>query len=77
MAPGGGIRDPVGTCSSSKHSWTLHNSVTVEKIFISFFEYVLGQDDVWRTRMIVPPFLVSKLCPFDYFFSKQSCTPHN
>ena len=31
-------------------------------------EYVLGQDNVSRTRMIVPPFLVSKLCPFDYFF---------
>ena len=29
-----------------------------------------------RIRMIVPPFLVSTLCPFDYFF-KHSCTRHN
>ena len=37
---------------------------------------VLGKDDVTRTRMIVPPVLVSKLCPFD-IFPKKSCTTNN
>ena len=30
-----------------------------------------------RIRMVVPPFLVSKLCPFDHFLKKKSCTHHN
>ena len=30
-----------------------------------------------RIRMIVPTFLVSKLCQFDYFFPKISCGCHN
>ena len=30
-----------------------------------------------RARMIVPPFLVSNLCPFDIFFQKKSRTTRN
>ena len=38
---------------------------------------MLGWDNVARTRRITPPFLVSKLLPFDLFFSRDSFTPHN
>ena len=32
-------------------------------------KFVLGKDEVSRARMIVPPYSVSKLFPFDYFLS--------
>ena len=35
---------------------------------------ILGQDNVSHTRMIVPPFLVSELCPFESS-RKILCTP--
>ena len=47
-------------------------SITIQDIFT----YVLGQDDVLCTRMAVPPFLVSKSCPFNFFF-KNSCMRHD
>ena len=39
------------------------------------YEYLLGQDNVSQTRIIAPKFLVSELCPFDFY--KHSCTLHN
>ena len=47
------------------HSCTLHNLLTVH-----------GKVDVLNTKMVVPPVLASKLCPFDYFLFKYSCTSH-
>ena len=35
---------------------------------MQFIGIFIGHNNVLRTRMIVPLFLVSKLCLFDYFF---------
>ena len=44
---------------------------------MKFYRNVYRVDDVSPARMIVPPYLVPKLCPFDYFSPKNYCTPHN
>ena len=36
---------------------------------------MIGQDDVYRKRMAVPPFIVSELRPIIYY--KISCTHHD
>ena len=33
----------------------------------TLYEYILGQDDVSRTRIVTPPVLVSELCPLIFF----------
>ena len=35
--------------------------------FFMVYIYILGSDNMLRIKMIVPPFKVSELCPFDYF----------
>ena len=47
---------------------------TTHSLFMISSEFV---KTMCRARMIVPPFLVSNLCPFDIFFQKKSRTTRN
>ena len=51
---------------------TIHSSLTVHDISIQFYKkvYVLGKDDVLRPRMVILPFLASKLYPLINVFPK-------
>ena len=37
----------------------------------NLYKCILGQDNVSNTNMIVPPFIIPELCPFEYCKQKR------